>query len=81
MEVRVAGDLEKALKLLKRKLQKEGVFKDLKKRRYYEKPSVKLKTKQKEARRKRAKAKFGKRTNGNGRQALTVVKARSSNHS
>ncbi|MDA8171322.1 MAG: 30S ribosomal protein S21 [Nitrospiraceae bacterium] len=62
MEVRVAGDLEKALKLLKRKIQKEGVLKDFKKKRYYEKPSVKLKTKQREARRKRAKSvKFSKR--------------------
>ena len=62
MEIRVAGDLEKALKLLKRKIQKDGVLKDLKKKQYYEKPSVKLKTKQREARRKRAKSlKFGKR--------------------
>lgn len=61
MEIRVDGDIEKALKLLKRKLQKEGVLKELKKRRYYEKPSVKLKTKQREARKKRAKgAKFSK---------------------
>ncbi|MDA8157533.1 MAG: 30S ribosomal protein S21 [Actinomycetota bacterium] len=55
MEIRVEGDIEKALKLLKRKLQKEGVLKELKKRRYYEKPSVKLKTKQREAQKKRAK--------------------------
>ena len=62
MEVRVAGDLEKALKLLKRKIQKDGVLKDLKKKRYYEKPSVKLKTKQREALRKRAKSgKFSKK--------------------
>ncbi|MDA8088566.1 MAG: 30S ribosomal protein S21 [Nitrospiraceae bacterium] len=71
MEIRVAGDLEKALKLLKRKLQKEGVFKDLKRRRFYEKPSVKLKTKQKEAQKKRAKAtKSFKRPTGNGRPEL-----------
>lgn len=63
MEIRVDGDLEKALKILKRKLQKEGVLKDLKKRRYYEKPSVKMKTKQREARKKRAKsARFSRQT-------------------
>lgn len=62
MEIRVAGDLENALKLLKRKMQKDGVLKDLKKKQYYEKPSVKLKTKQREARRKKAKSlKFGKK--------------------
>ncbi len=66
MEIRVAGDLEKALKLLKRKIQKDGVLKDLKKKQYYEKPSVKLKTKQREARRKRAKSlKFSKKPGGN----------------
>ena len=50
MEIRVNGnDLEKALKLLKRQLQKDGLLKELKKRRFYEKPSVRLKTKQREA--------------------------------
>ncbi len=76
MEIRVAGDLEKALKLLKRKIQKDGVLKDLKKKRYYEKPSVKLKTKQKEARRKRAKtAKFSKPAygSGSGRKEATTA--------
>ena len=57
MEVRVTTDIESALKLLKRKLQKEGLMKELKKRRFYEKPSVKLKNKQREAQRKRAKSK------------------------
>ena len=57
MEVRVTTDIESAIKLLKRKLQKEGLMKELKKRRFYEKPSVKLKNKQREAQRKRAKSK------------------------
>ena len=57
MEIKVYNnDIEKALKALKRKLQKEHLFKELKERTFYEKPSDKKKRKQKEARRKRAKA-------------------------
>ncbi len=56
MEIRVSGnDLEKALKLLKRQLQKDGLLGELKRRRFYEKPSVKLKSKQREAQKRRAK--------------------------
>lgn len=61
MEVKVTGELEGAIKLLKRKLQKEGVLGELKKRRYYEKPSVKRKNKQREAARKRARSKSRRR--------------------
>ena len=57
MEVKVTTDIDSAIKLLRRKLQKEGLMKELKKRRFYEKPSVKLKNKQREAQRKRAKSK------------------------
>lgn len=57
MDVTVRGnDIEKALRDLKRNLQKEGVFKELKKRKFYEKPSVKKKRKQLEAERRRRKA-------------------------
>lgn len=57
MEIRVRGNnIEKALRDLKIKLQKEGIFRELKKRRFYEKPSVKEKRKRIEARKKRAKA-------------------------
>lgn len=56
MEIRVSGnDIEKALKLLKRQLQKDGLLKELKKRRFYEKPSVKMKSKQREAQKRRVK--------------------------
>ena len=56
MEIKVSGnDIERALKLLKRQLQKDGLLKELKKRRYYEKPSVKLKSKQREAQKRRVK--------------------------
>jgi len=56
LEVRVIdNDVEKALKLLKNKLSKSGLFKELKVRRAYEKPSVKLKRKKIEAQRRLAK--------------------------
>ncbi len=57
VDVIVRGnDIEKALRDLKRTLQKEGFFKEIKKRKYYEKPSVKKKRKQAEAARRRRKA-------------------------
>jgi small subunit ribosomal protein S21 len=49
MEVAVDHNIEKAMKVLKRKLIKEGLFKELKSRRYYEKPSEKRKRKHKES--------------------------------
>ncbi len=42
--------------MLKRELNKEGLFKELKARRFYEKPSLKKKRKIKEAMKKRKKA-------------------------
>ena len=56
MEVRVQSrDIEKALRNLEKKLQLDGVFGELKKRRFYEKPSVKKKRKQLEAQKRRRK--------------------------
>jgi small subunit ribosomal protein S21 len=56
LEVKVYdNDIEKALKILKNKLSKSGLFKELKLRRAYEKPSVKRKRKAIEARRRYAK--------------------------
>ena len=56
MEIKVNGnDVEKALKLLKRKLQRDGLMGELKKRSFYEKPSVKLKNKQRQAKKRKAK--------------------------
>ena len=49
------NDVEKALKAFKRKAAKEGLFRDMRTKRYYEKPSLKKKRKRKEAARKRAK--------------------------
>jgi small subunit ribosomal protein S21 len=50
------NDIEKALRDLKRTLQRDGLFKELKRRRFYEKPSVKKKRKQLDAARRRRKA-------------------------
>lgn len=57
MEIKVSeNNIERALKNLKRELQKEGLFKEIKRRSSYEKPSEKIKRKQREARKKRLKA-------------------------
>ena len=57
MDIKVQGkDIEKALKSLKRQVQKDGLLKELKQRSFFEKPSVKKKRKQREAQKKRMKA-------------------------
>ena len=43
------GSVEKALRILKRKLEREGTIKNLRHRRYYEKPSSKKYKKMKKA--------------------------------
>ena len=50
------NQIEPALKSLKREMLKGGVFKEMKRRAYYEKHSVKRKRKRAEAQRKRRKA-------------------------
>ncbi len=55
LEVEVNGDIEKALKNLKKKMAYEGVFRELKQRRFYDKPSIKKKLKREEAERRRLK--------------------------
>lgn len=55
IEVTVGPNLEKAMRVLKRKLIREGVFKEIKARRFYEKPSEKKKRKDKESVKKRRK--------------------------
>jgi len=47
----IDNNVEKAIRVLKRKLQQEGLFREMKQRKYYEKPSVKRKRKEKEAQR------------------------------
>ena len=50
----VDNNVEKAIRVLKRKLQQEGLFREMKQRKFYEKPSVKKKRKEKEAQRRTA---------------------------
>jgi len=67
VEIRVLSrDIEKALRNLKKKLQLDGLFGELKKRRFYEKPSVKKKTKQIEAEKRRRKLLKRARSSGSG---------------
>ena len=67
MEIRVLSrDIEKALRNLKKKLQLDGLFGELKKRRHYEKPSVKKKNKQIEAEKRRRKLLKRSRQSGSG---------------
>lgn len=49
------NDVGRALSALKRKMANEGLYKELKKRKFYEKPSVFKKRKQREAERRRKK--------------------------
>jgi small subunit ribosomal protein S21 len=57
LEVKVQDNqIENAIKSLKRQLIRDGIMKELKIRRSYEKPSVKKKRKQREARRRSRKA-------------------------
>ena len=67
MEVRVQSqNIEKALRDLKKKLQMDGLFGEMKKRRHYEKPSVKKKNKQLEAQKRRRKLLKRVRPSGSG---------------
>ena len=50
LEVEVRDSVDKALKILKQKMSKEGILQEIKRRRYYEKPSVKRKKKDAAAR-------------------------------
>jgi small subunit ribosomal protein S21 len=56
LEIRIDDrNIEKALRLLKRKMQHDGLFRELKNRRFYEKPSLKKKRKRREAQKRRQK--------------------------
>ncbi len=57
MEIRVDDrNIEKAIRLLKRKMQTDGLFRELKNRRFYEKPSLKKKRKRREAQKRKQKS-------------------------
>lgn len=65
MEIRVEGNnIEKALRVLKRKIQQDGMLRELKNRRFYEKPSLKKKRKRREAQKRRQKTLRYSRRNG-----------------
>ena len=49
VKVRMGDPLDKALRALKKKLDKEGVMKTIKARRFYDKPSIKKRAKSKAA--------------------------------
>jgi small subunit ribosomal protein S21 len=49
VKVRMGENIDKALRVLKKKLDREGVMKAVKNHRYYDKPSVKKRLKSKNA--------------------------------
>tara|TARA_R100000008_G_C3544889_1_gene146965 strand:+ start:758 stop:964 length:207 start_codon:yes stop_codon:yes gene_type:complete len=51
------NNVEKAMRVLKKKLQKDGLFRELRLRQYYEKPCLKRQRRHKETLRRVAKAK------------------------
>lgn len=55
LEVVVRDDVEKALRILKKKMAIEGLYKEIKKRRHYEPPSVSKRKKREEAESRRRK--------------------------
>ena len=83
MEVRVqSGNVEKALRDLKKKIQIDGLMGEMKKRRHYEKPSVKKKTKQAEAEKRRRKLlKRTPRPSGSGPKTGRPAPSSASSHS
>jgi len=58
------NNINRAISLLKRKMATEGIYKELRKRRFFEKPSERRKRKQREAERRRKKLMRG----GGGRR-------------
>jgi len=64
LEIRVDDkNIEKAIRLLKRKMQNDGLFRELKNRRFYEKPSIKKKRKSIEAQKRKQKSLRNSRQN------------------
>lgn len=52
----VDNQVDSALKALRKEMEKEGLFREMKRRAHYEKPSVRRKRKAAEARRRRRRA-------------------------
>jgi small subunit ribosomal protein S21 len=53
IQIKENEPLEKALRRFKKKIEREGIIRQLKARKHYEKPSVKKRRKQREAKQKR----------------------------
>ena len=53
--VRVEGNLEKAIRQFRKKVERQGLFRELRKRRFFEKPSERRKRKLREADKRRRK--------------------------
>jgi len=49
VDVRYGEPIERALRRLKKKIEREGILREIRARKHYEKPSVKRRRKQKEA--------------------------------
>ena len=56
VKVRKGEDVQKAIRRFKRKVENEGILRDLKRKRYYLKPSEAKKAKRKAAEKRRRKA-------------------------
>lgn len=54
--VRVDGNIERAIKTFRKRVERDGLLKELRRRRFYEKPSERRKRKQREAAKRRRKA-------------------------
>jgi len=61
VKVRIGDPLEKALRILKKKLDKEGILKSAKNHRFYDKPSIKKRAKSKAAKKREKRAKIAAR--------------------
>ena len=53
IRIEVRGDIEKAIRRMKKQMQQDGTLRETRQRRYHEKPSVRRKRKQAEARRRK----------------------------
>lgn len=61
LEIKVQNnEVDKALSIFKRMIQKEGLLGEIKKRQFYEKPSVKKKRKSREAAKRKRKSARGR---------------------
>jgi len=55
VRIRNGQPADKAIRIFKKKVEKEGILREAKERRFYEKPSVKKKKKKKKAEKRRRK--------------------------